>query len=98
MSAEKQVQGGCERSSDVCSSDLAFPMENPKYVVITMLDEPQGTPETFGLRTAAWTASPITKKVVERVGPMLGIYPDMHRDVDISELMPLLRKPTEGEE
>ncbi|HKX21875.1 MAG TPA: penicillin-binding protein 2, partial [Rhizorhapis sp.] len=68
----------------------AFPMENPKYVVLTMMDEPKGNAETFGLRTAAWTAAPVTKKVVERIGPMLGIYPDLNRDVDISELMPLL--------
>src|SRR3546814_1156280 len=55
-SAEKPFQGGYARSSLVTTFAAAFPMENPKYVVITMLDEPQGTPETFGLRTAAWTA------------------------------------------
>lgn len=89
-SAEKPFQGGYARSSLVTTFAAAFPMENPKYVVLTMLDEPKGNAETYGLRTAAWTAAPITKKVVERIGPMLGIYPDLNRDVDISELMPLL--------
>jgi cell division protein FtsI (penicillin-binding protein 3) len=35
--------------------------------------------------------------VVTRIGPMLGILPDQRRDVDISELMPLLSQDT-GEE
>jgi cell division protein FtsI (penicillin-binding protein 3) len=30
--------------------------------------------------------------VVERAGPMLGIYPEANRDVDVSELTPLLWK------
>ncbi|MFP5433269.1 MAG: penicillin-binding protein 2, partial [Alphaproteobacteria bacterium] len=70
----------------------AFPMDNPRYVVLAMMDEPKGNAETFGLRTAAWTASPVVKRVVERVGPMLGVMPDERRDVDISDLMPLLWK------
>ncbi|MBB4639729.1 peptidoglycan D,D-transpeptidase FtsI family protein [Rhizorhapis suberifaciens] len=96
-SAEKPFQGGYARSSLVTTFAAAFPMENPKYVVLTMLDEPKGTAETFGLRTAAWTAAPIVKKVVERIGPMLGIFPDLKRDVDISELMPLLGEKEDEE-
>src|SRR3546814_13922826 len=42
-SAEKPFQGGYARSSLVSTFAAAFPMENPKYVVITMLHEQQGT-------------------------------------------------------
>lgn len=97
-SAEKPFKGGYARSSLVTTFAAAFPMENPRYIVLTMLDEPKGNAETFGLRTAAWTAAPIARKVIERTGPMLGIFPDLNRDVDISELMPLLWKPDEGED
>ncbi|RVT42040.1 peptidoglycan D,D-transpeptidase FtsI family protein [Sphingobium algorifonticola] len=96
-SAEKPFEGGYAHHSLVTTFAAAFPMDNPKYVVLTMMDEPKGNAETFGLRTAAWTASPVVKRVVERVGPMLGVYPDERRDVDISELMPLLWK-AKGEE
>ncbi|AUW57474.1 peptidoglycan glycosyltransferase [Sphingobium sp. SCG-1] len=96
-SAEKPFAGGYAHHSLVTTFASAFPMDNPKYVVLTMMDEPQGNAETFGLRTAAWTAAPVVKRVVERVGPMLGIIPDERRDVDISELMPLLWK-AKGEE
>ncbi|MGE4322480.1 MAG: peptidoglycan D,D-transpeptidase FtsI family protein [Sphingobium sp.] len=91
-SAEKAEGGGYNRSALVTTFAAAFPMDNPRYIVIAMMDEPRGNAQTFGLRTAAWTASPVVKKVIERTGPMLGVMPDEQRDVDISDLMPLLWK------
>jgi cell division protein FtsI (penicillin-binding protein 3) len=96
-SAEKPFEGRYNKSSLVTTFAAAFPMDNPRYVVLAMMDEPKGNAETFGLRTAAWTASPVVKRVVERIGPMLGVLPDEHRDVEISDLMPLLWK-AKGEE
>ncbi|NRD88566.1 peptidoglycan glycosyltransferase [Sphingopyxis sp. BSNA05] len=92
-SAEKPSEGGYNKTSLVSTFAAAFPMDNPRYVVIAMLDEPKGTAETSFQRTAGWTAAPIVQKVVSRVGPMLGVIPDEHRDVDVSELTPLLWKP-----
>jgi cell division protein FtsI (penicillin-binding protein 3) len=68
-------------------------MDDPRYVIIVMLDDPQGVAETAFQRTAGWTAAPVVRKLVPRIGPMLGIYPDTHRDVDVSELTPLLWQP-----
>ncbi len=96
-SAEKPFEGRYNKSSLVTTFASAFPMDNPRYVVLAMMDEPKGNAETFGLRTAAWTASPVVKRLVERIGPMLGVMPDEHRDVEISDLMPLLWK-AKGEE
>ncbi len=92
-SADKAAGGGYNRSSVVSTFAAAFPMDNPKYVIVTMLDEPKGTAESSFQRTAGWTAAPIVRKLVPRIGPMLGIYPDEHRDVDVSELTPLLWQP-----
>tara|TARA_R110002094_G_scaffold60036_8_gene70737 strand:- start:4077 stop:5795 length:1719 start_codon:yes stop_codon:yes gene_type:complete len=97
-SAEKPSEGGYNKTSLVSTFAAAFPMDNPRYVVIAMLDEPQGTAETSFQRTAGWTAAPIVRKLVSRVGPMLGIIPDEHRDVDVSELTPLLWKPKSASE
>ncbi|EZP72669.1 Peptidoglycan glycosyltransferase [Sphingomonas paucimobilis] len=91
-SAEKPEEGRYNKSSLVTTFAAAFPMDNPRYVVLTMMDEPKGNAQTFGLRTAAWTAAPVVKRVIERTGPMLGVLPDERRDVDISDLMPLLGK------
>lgn len=92
-SAEKPSEGGYNKTSLVSTFAAAFPMDNPRYVVIAMLDEPRGRAETGFQRTAGWTAAPVVKAVVPRVGPMLGIVPDEHRDVDVSELTPLLWSP-----
>ena len=91
-SAEKPGVGGYSRNLVVATFAAAFPMDNPRYVVIAMVDEPKGTEETAFQRTAGWTSAPIVRKVITRVGPLLGIIPDMKRDVDVSELTPLLWK------
>ena len=91
-SAEKPGVGGYSRNLVVSTFAAAFPMDNPRYVIVAMLDEPKGTAETGFQRTAGWTSAPVVRKTVTRIGPLLGIIPDTKRDVDVSELMPLLWK------
>ncbi|MEM1131891.1 MAG: penicillin-binding protein 2 [Pseudomonadota bacterium] len=91
-SAEKPHKGGYKKSSLVSTFAAAFPMDNPKYVVVTMLDEPKGSAASAYQRTAGWTAAPVVGRLVPRIGPMLGVVPDDRRDVDITELTPLLWK------
>jgi cell division protein FtsI (penicillin-binding protein 3) len=97
-SAEKPAGGGYNRSSVVATFAAAFPMDNPRYVVLAMIDEPKGNAYSSGQRTAGWTAAPVVRKVVMRAGPMLGVIPDESRDVDVSELTPLLWKNRAEEE
>ncbi len=53
----------------------AFPMYDPKYVILVMLDEPKGTKDTFGFSTGGWTATPMAKEMISRAAPLLGILP-----------------------
>ena len=92
-SAEKPGVGGYARNLVVSTFAAAFPMDNPRYIIIAMLDEPRGTAESGFQRTAGWTSAPVVNRTVMRIGPQLGIIPDTHRDVDVSELMPLLWSP-----
>jgi cell division protein FtsI (penicillin-binding protein 3) len=89
-SAEKPGVGGYRKSSLVSTFAAAFPMDHPRYVIIAMLDEPQGTAATSGQRTAGFNVAPIVGRVVPRIGPLLGVMPDDSRDVDISDLEPLV--------
>ena len=89
-SAEKPGAGGYRKTSLIATFAAAFPMDRPRYVVIAMLDEPQGTQATSGQRTAAWNTAPIVGRVVPRIGPLLGVMPDATRDIDISDLSPLV--------
>ncbi|RXZ64040.1 peptidoglycan D,D-transpeptidase FtsI family protein [Pelagerythrobacter rhizovicinus] len=89
-SAEKPGAGGYQRSTLVSTFAAAFPMDRPRYVVVAMLDEPKGTTASSFQRTAAWNAAPIVGNLVPRIGPLLGVRPNEARDVDISDLRPLI--------
>lgn len=93
--AEKPGVGGYSKTVNVSTFAAAFPMDAPRYVVIAMLDSPKGSPESFGQTTAAYTAAPVVAKVIARTGPMLGVYPDTNREVDLAAMMPLLWKAQE---
>ena len=90
-SAEKPSHGGYKEKLLVSTFAAAFPMDHPRYVVIAMLDEPKGTTASSFQRTAAWNAAPIVGKLIPRIGPMLDVRPDLSRDIDISDLRPLIR-------
>jgi cell division protein FtsI (penicillin-binding protein 3) len=53
----------------------AFPMDDPKYVLLVLLDEPRPTRETFGYATAGWNAVPTAGSIVSRIAPILGVEP-----------------------
>ena len=89
-SAEKPGKRGYRETSLVSTFAAAFPMDNPRYVIVAMLDEPKGTYASSYQRTAAWNAAPVVGRLVPRIGPLLGVRPDMTRDVDISDLKPLI--------
>ncbi|WP_374943331.1 peptidoglycan D,D-transpeptidase FtsI family protein [Sphingomonas sp.] len=88
--AEAASAGGYDKSRNVATFVAAFPIDQPRYVVLAMLDSPLGTKETSGWKTAAWNAAPVVGRVVSRVGSLLGVIPDDRRDIDESDLLPLL--------
>lgn len=93
--AEKILGGRYTHGAVVTTFAGVFPMDAPRYVVIAMLDEPKATKETYGFHTAGWNVTPVVKKVVARIGPLLGVEPDEGRDVDLSQVMQYVR-PEKG--
>jgi len=69
--AEKRVDGAIDRTRNMTSFIVAFPIESPQYTMLVMLDEPRGIPETFGWRTAAWNAVPTAGAIMDAIMPML---------------------------
>ena len=61
----------------------AFPVDDPRYVVLVILDEPK--PEKPGRgATAGSNAAPTVAEIVRRAGPVLGVEPDMRvRDTGV---------------
>ena len=75
-SAEKQVNGRYVEKALISSFVGAFPMDDPRYVMIAMLDEPKGTERTFNYATGGWVAAPVIGRMVTAMGPLLGMMPD----------------------
>jgi cell division protein FtsI (penicillin-binding protein 3) len=91
--AEKIVGGRYSKSGVVVTSFAGvFPMDEPRYAMVVMLDEPKGTAETFGFRTAGWNAAPMFGKIVSRIAPMLGVRPDLKREPNMQEVLPYIRE------
>jgi len=74
-SAEKVIDGRYSRDHRLTTFVGAFPMRDPRYVILVMLDEPQPTPDTFGFATAGWNAVPTAGRIIERIGAILGVAP-----------------------
>ena len=74
--ADKVSPNGGYSEDKVMSSFLsAFPMDNPRYVILIAVDEPQGRKDTHGYATAGWVAAPATGRLVQRIAPLLGVAP-----------------------
>jgi cell division protein FtsI (penicillin-binding protein 3) len=75
-SAEKLTRAGVYSENQVRTSfAAAFPMQAPRYVILVLLDEPQGLKETFNFATAGWNAAPTVGRIIAEIAPMLGVYP-----------------------
>ena len=73
--AEKVVDGRYSRTKRFNAFLSAFPLTDPKYVVLVVVDEPK--PEK-GRRyaTAGWNAVPTVGNIIKRIAPVLGVQPD----------------------
>lgn len=79
--AEKVENGKYSKTKNFNSFLAAFPIENPAYVVLTIIDEPQ--PED-GQRsaTAAMNAGPMLANIIRRSASFLGIKPDFEKEYE----------------
>jgi len=73
--AEKVVGGRYAKNKLLTTFMAIAPSDKPRYLFLTVLDEPQGLPETQGVATSAWNSAPVTGEIVERVAPLLGLPP-----------------------
>jgi cell division protein FtsI (penicillin-binding protein 3) len=73
--AEKN-QGGHYQEKRLMSDFVAvFPMNDPKYLILTLVDEPHPNKQSHGYATAGWTVVPATSHIVQRIAPLLGVQP-----------------------
>ena len=73
--AEKPSRGGYRQKALISSFVGAFPMNDPKFVILVSIDEPKGTKDTHGYATAGWVAAPSVKVIIEGMASLYGILP-----------------------
>lgn len=77
-------QGGYYEDRVVATFAGAFPMNDPRYVIIVTMDEPQVYAAGADRRTAGWTVVPVAAEMVRRVAPVLGMRPQDPAVIDAS--------------
>jgi cell division protein FtsI (penicillin-binding protein 3) len=73
--AEKNSGGHYQEKKLLSDFVAVFPMHDPRYLVLTLVDEPHGTKQSFGYATAGWTVAPATSRIIQRIAPLLGVAP-----------------------
>lgn len=83
-SAEKSKRGGYSKSEKLSLFFSGFPINDPKYVMLMILDDPRpnaNTPFTGG----GWTAAPLSGRIISRIAPLLNVKPIDQDDPKIKE-------------
>jgi cell division protein FtsI (penicillin-binding protein 3) len=73
--ADKVINGHYSKSSVLTDFMAVLPADQPRYLLLIMLDDPKVIPETHGFKTSGWNAVPVGGAVVARIAPLLGIEP-----------------------
>jgi cell division protein FtsI (penicillin-binding protein 3) len=77
--AEKVVNGRYSNDKRFNAFLAAFPMDDPQYVVLAIIDEPK--PEKPGIgATAGLNAAPIVSNIIRRSASLLGVQPDFGQE------------------
>lgn len=73
--AEKVVNGRYSSDKRFNAFLAAFPMDDPQYIVLTIIDEPK--PEKPGMgATSGLNAAPTVANIIRRAAPLLGVKPE----------------------
>ncbi|MBN9310962.1 MAG: penicillin-binding protein 2 [Devosia sp.] len=90
--AEKVVNGRYGTGKNLNVFVTAFPMENPRFVMLVMVDEAEPENPQSG-NTAGWNAGEVSGRIIARVAPMLGVAPDAFEPLEQALVPPELRQP-----
>ncbi|MEI4471173.1 peptidoglycan D,D-transpeptidase FtsI family protein [Frigidibacter sp. MR17.24] len=74
--------GGYYKDKVMGTFASAFPMNDPKYVLVTSLDEASENSGSEPRRTAGWTTVPVGAEIIRRIAPLLGLRPQVGPSAD----------------
>lgn len=71
-SAEKVVNGKYDKDANIASFVGVLTTLDPRYIVLIVIDEPQGRYHTGGI-----IAAPVAKSIISKIAPILNVTPEM---------------------
>jgi cell division protein FtsI (penicillin-binding protein 3) len=90
--ADKVVFGRYSKTKVLTDFMAVLPADQPRYLLLIMLDEPHATPETHGFKTSGWNAVPTGGAVVARIAPLLGIEPRLNLPTADKQILASVRE------
>lgn len=73
--ADKQKGRGYAANTRLATFVAAFPMNDPRFAILAMVDEPKPNAGSHGYATAGWVTAPVVGAVVQRIAPLYGLKP-----------------------
>ena len=73
--AQKNFHGHYSNDKVFNTFMAIVPADKPKYLYMTIYDDPQALPGDGGYHTAAYNAGRVTGRLIERVEPLVGVPP-----------------------
>lgn len=90
--AEKVVHGRYSKDVRFNAFLASFPMDDPTYVVLTIIDEPKPEEGKFSA-TAGLNAAPMVSEIIRRSASFLGVKPDFQLEAQPAMVSNLSGKP-----
>ena len=87
--AEKVLHGVYGKKALLSSFVGVFPMTDPRYLVLAMVDEPKPNAHSYGFATGGWVSAPAVGRVISQIGPLLNLDPLDEAAPEVTEAMAL---------
>ena len=85
--AEKNAVGGYSRKANIASFVGAFPLNDPRFVVMVMVDEPKGQQFSHNYATGGWVAAPAVRRFIAHAAPLLDVAPVNENSPEIRQIL-----------
>lgn len=75
------------KGKNITSFVSAFPISDPKYALMVIIDDPKAIKETYGFVTSGWNAVPTGGKIITRIAPQLNVRPNFDLDTQRQKVL-----------
>jgi len=93
--AEKVINGRYSKGHNFNSFVAVFPMDDPAYVVLTIVDDPKPAPGEHST-VAAMNSAPLAANIIRRSATFLGVMPDFiaqNTPIQVADMAPRIKAP-----